>query len=204
MFYNQINPVTRFRRQFKLKRIAKQVRAGHVPPGISREEIFEALRKTRPKGALEIFGILSAKQRRNGQLIKDLGVVGVKKVTLEFAKFMVDALCDSTVCVNVDDFNVHAMGDGSTAEASTDQALVSMKDEIAGGTQSVAGASSNVYQCIANITATDAYTVIEHGIFDTTGAADILLDRTVLATSFPVATSDEVEWTYQLTVNTET
>ena len=97
----------------------------------------------------------------------------------------------------------HAQGQGSTAEASTDQALVDEEDETDGGSQTH-GASSNIYKSIVTITATSAYTVIEHAIKDTTGASDYLLDRTVLGTEFTVATDDEVEWTYQLTINTET
>lgn len=203
MFHIKTGPITRLGRRFRLKRIAKKVRDGNVPKGVSQDEIFEALRTTRPKGALEIFGILNARHFRNGELLNDLGVVGVKKVTLEFAELLVDAMCSSTAAALIDDFDTHAMGQGSTAEASTDQALVDVEDEDTGGTQS-RGATSNVYQSVKTLTATSTYTVIEHGIFDTTDASDYLLDRTVVGTPFVVATDDEVEWTYQLTVNTET
>ncbi len=204
MLFSEINPITRLRRRRRLKKIAAQVRAGNVPKGVSQEEIFEALRHTRPIGALEMFGILSARHLRNGQLVQDLGVVGVKKVTLEFAELLVDAMCSSGASDLLPMFGVHAMGDGSTAEASTDQALVSLEDESGTRGTMTHGASSNIYQSVKTLTATSTYTVIEHGIFDTTGATDYLLDRTKLGSEFTVATDDEVEWTYQLTVNTET
>jgi hypothetical protein len=203
MFYSQANPVTRFRRRYRLRKIAKQVRAGNVPKGIPQDEIFEALRITRPKGALEMFGILNAKHFRQGELVNDLGVVGVKLVTREFADLLVDAMCSSGAAALLHDFNCHRMGAGSTAEATGDQALVDLEDESDGGSQTH-GATSNIYKSILTLTANSAYEVAEHGLFDTTGATDYLLDRTLLATAFNVITDDEVEWTYQLTVNTET
>lgn len=205
MFYLHSNPINGFFRGRRLKKIAKQVRAGMVPKGVSREEVFEALRITRPKAALEMFGMLSAKQfDREGQLIKDLGLVGVRKVTLEFAELLADAMCSSGAAALLDDFTAHAQGQGSTAEASGDQALVDQEDGRNIGSQTH-GASSNIYKSIATITATSAYTVIEHGIFNQSSVTgDYLLDRTKLGTEFTVATDDEVEWTYELTINTET
>ena len=205
MFYLHSNPFDGFFRQRRLKKIAKQVRAGIVPKDVSREEVFEALRITRPKAALEMFGMLSARQfDREGKLIKDLGLVGVRKVTLEFAELLADAMCSSGAAALLDDFTAHAQGQGSTAEASGDQALVDQEDGRNIGSQTH-GASSNIFKSIATITATSAYTVIEHGIFNQTASAgDYMLDRTKLGTEFVVATDDEVEWTYELTINTET
>lgn len=204
MVFMQSNPFAGFLRKNRLRKIAKQVRAGVVPKDVGREEVFEALRLTRPRGAMEIFGLLSARHfDKFGNLKQDLGLVGVRKVTLEFAKFLVDGMCDSDAAAELDDFTAHEMGQGSTAEASTDQALVDAEDGRAVGTQTH-GASSNIFRSIATITATSAYTVMEHGIFSTTGESDYLLDRTKLGTDFIVATDDEVEWTYELTVNTET
>jgi hypothetical protein len=202
MFQSICSPINGFFRRQRLKNIAKQVRAGIVPKDVSREEVFEALRTTRPKGALEMFGLLSAKHHgKDGKLVKDLGLVGVRKVTREFAELLADAM--TTSGDEIDTFNAHAQGDGSTAEASTDQALVSQEDGRNLGTQSL-GSTSNVYRSVATITASSAYTVIEHGIFNQTSVTgDYLLDRTVI-NSFTVATDDEVEWTYELTINTET
>jgi hypothetical protein len=205
MFQTISNPINGFFRQRRLNKLAAQVRAGIVPQGVDKEEIFEALRTTRPKGALEMFGMLSAKQYdKEGQLIKDLGLVGVRKVTLEFAELLADAMVSSGASALIDGFSAHAQGQGSAAEASTDQALVDQEDGRNIGSQTH-GASSNIYRSIATITATSAYTVIEHGIFNQTSATgDYLLDRTKLGTEFTVATDDEVEWTYELTINTET
>jgi len=205
MVFLQNNPIIRLKRRFRLKGIAKKVRAGIVPEGVSRDEIYEALRYTRPKGALEMFGVLAAKVFRNGEVIHDPGVVAVKKVTLEFAEWLVDGMCSSGEQANLHLFHAHRHGAGSTAEASTDQALVDLEEsgnlDANAGTH---GASSNIYQTIATITATSAYSIREHGIFNQTNVTgDLLLDRSVVA-SFAVATDDEVQWTYELTINTET
>jgi hypothetical protein len=204
MFQMQNYPFSGVVRQIRLRRIAKQVRSGVVPEGVDRETIFEALRITRPKGALEMFGILTAKHFRDGKMIADAGIVGVKKVTLEFAKLLADAMGASASAAIIDNFSAHAQGDGSGNEASTDAALGSQQGTRNVGTQTH-GATSNIYKSVATITAAAAYTVIEHGIFSQTSATgDYLLDRTKLGTPFTVATDDEVEWTYELTINTET
>ena len=205
MVFLQSNPITRFTRHFRLRGIAKKVRAGVVPEGVSRDDIYEALRCTRPKGAVEMFGILAAKVFRNGEVIHDPGVVAVKKVTLEFAEWLVDGMVSSGEQANLHLFHAHRHGAGSTAEASTDQALVDL-DESGNldGDAGTHGATSNVYRTIATITATDAYSIREHGIFNQTNVTgDLLLDRSLVA-SFPVATDDQVQWTYTLTINTET
>ncbi|MHA2067576.1 MAG: hypothetical protein ACXABY_24695 [Candidatus Thorarchaeota archaeon] len=201
MVFLQSNPVTRFKRRLELKRIAKQVRAGHVPKGVSQDDIFEALRCTRPKGALEMFGILSAKLFRNGKMIQDAGVVSVKKVTLEFAEWLVDGMVSSGESSKLSDFYFHEMGSGSTAEASTDQALVSATDgREPSANEGTHGATSNVYQTVATITATTAVEIREHGLFNQTSTTgDLLLDRSVV-TAFNVTTDDEVQWTYDLTI----
>ena len=205
MLFMQSNPINGFIRQYRLRKLAKSVRAGIVPKDATREQVFEALRYTRPKGALEMFGILSARHFDGlGKLKADLGLVGVRLVTREFADLLVDGMCSSGAAALLDDFTAHEMGDGSTAEANGDQSLVAPADGRNIGTQTH-GATSNIFKSIATITATSAYTVIEHGIFNQSSVTgDYLLDRTILGTPFVVAVDDEVEWTYELTVNTET
>jgi len=137
----------------------------------------------------------------NGNLKHDLGLVGTREVTGEFVNHLVDALADSAVAANFDHYFYHEMGDGSTAETDTETALVNPIDGREPGSQTH-GATSNIYKSICTLTAGSAYTVIEHGIFNQTSTgADKMLDRTKLGTEFTVATSDEVEWTYQLTCN---
>lgn len=188
---------------WKLRRIAKQVRAGIIPKGVDKDVIFKALKLTRPKNALEAFGFLSAKVERSATgEVEDLGLVSVKKVTLAFVEHLVDAMVTNTAMTG---FHQHKQGAGSTAEASGDTALVTQQvgaQAGAGDTEAIHGASSNIFQTKGTITAGSAYEIREHGIFNAS-TGGVLLDRSVV-TAINVATDDVVTWTYDLTVNTET
>lgn len=203
MFFLHGNTFDGFFRRYRLRKLAKQVRKGIVPKGVDQADVFEALRITRPKSALEMFGLVQARVKRKDGTIEDMGLVGVKKVTLEFAELLADAFCSSGASALLDDFTSHEMGAGSTAEASGDQALVDAEDGRNIGTQTH-GATSNLFATTATITATSTYEVREHGVFNQTSTTnDYLLDRS-LVTGFNVTTDDTVEWTYTLTINSET
>lgn len=187
-------------RKVRLWLIARKVRQGKVPQGVPVEKVFEALRETAPKNFMEAFGLLTCRVfDKHGNLKQDCGLVGVREVTDEFVEHLADAMMDSSVAM--DNFHAHAMGDGSTAETQTQTALVNQVDGRNLGSQTH-GATSNIYKSVATITAGSAYTAIEHGIFDTTGAgSDVMLDRTIVASPPTLATDDEVEWTYNLTIS---
>lgn len=188
-----------FFRRLALRKVAKQVRAGFVPKGYGTEEIYEALKLTKPRGVCEFFGFLYAKvYDKHGNLKRDYGLVGVREITSAFVKLLVDGLCDSSVCANFDHFICHAMGDGSTDETDSETALVSQQDNAEAGSQTH-GATSNIFRSVKTIVSTGAYTVIEHGIFNATTAGATMLDRTKMLSEFTVATDDEVAWTYDLT-----
>lgn len=186
---------------WRLRKIAKQVRSGILPKGADKETIFKALRLTRPKNAMEVFGFLSAKvERADGSLSRDLGLVSCKKVTLAFAKRLVDAMVTSGDVI--DNFQYHKQGAGSAAESSGDTALGTQQVGATSGVREVGSTASNIYQVVGTITAGSAYGIREHGIFNAS-TGGILLDRSVV-TNITVNTDDVVTWTYQLTVNTET
>jgi hypothetical protein len=190
-------------RNWRLRRIARLVRQGIVPKGVPQAEIFEALRLTRPRGAVEMFGFLSMKVfRPDGTLREDLGLQSVRKVTTAFTKFLADGFCTSGSAALLDDFIYHGCGDGSTAEASGDVALVSSKGTRVTGSQTH-GTSSNIFKTVRTFVASVAFTAIEHGIFNTMSGGE-LLDRSLVTTPPTVATGDEIEFTYNLTINSET
>jgi len=187
---------------WKLRGIAKRVRAGELPKGVDKETVFEALKLTRPKNALEAFGLLSAKIDRADGSVEDVGLVSVKKVTRAFVDRLVDAMVTATTMTG---FHQHKQGSGSAAEASGDTALgvaQSGAQAGAGDTEAIHGATSNVFQTKGTITATTAYEIREHGVFNVS-TGGVLLDRSIV-TAINVATDDVVTWTYDLTVNTET
>ncbi len=203
MLQNYFAQIVRNRR---LRKIASQVREGIVPKGTTKEEVMQALRMTRPKGVAEIFGLLSMRVfNSDGVLREDLGLQSVKKVTTPFVKLLADAFCSSTAATGISRYIVHAAGDGSTPEASGDLLLVrEMGGPRVSGSQTH-GATSNIYRTVKTWGALTAMTVIEHGIFDTTvTSSGNLLDRSLVTTPPTVASGDEVEFTYELTINSET
>jgi len=197
MLFENYIPGTKNWRQ---RKIAAQVRNGIVPAGVSKSEIWDALKKTKPKNSTEMFGFLSAIVQKTDGTTKDFGLVSVREVTTAFAIRLVDAMVTSGDVV--DNFNQHKMGAGSTAETSDQTALVAAQagaQGAAGGAAATHGASSNIYRTVGTLTAGSAYGCREHGVFNAS-TGGILLDRSVV-TNIDLNTDDVVTWTYELTVN---
>jgi hypothetical protein len=189
---------------WKLRRIARKVRAGLVPDGVGPEEILRAMKLTQPKSVLEMLGLLSAKVQRADGTFKDYGLVSVKLVTTVFAEYLVDIMTSSGEPTTgaMDEFHFHKMGAGSSAEGATETALVTQQDGAQTGTDGAAacthGAQSSIYTTIGTLTAGSAYGCREHGVFNaSTGGT--LLDRSVV-TNIELAEEDVVTWTYSLTI----
>jgi hypothetical protein len=181
-------------------KIAKQIRSGIVPSGISKTEIWDALKATKPKNGMEMFGFLSAIVKKVDGTEKDYGIVSVREISTAFACRLVDGLITSGDVI--DNFNQHKMGAGSTAETSANTALINAQAGAQAGTGNAAathGAASNVYRTIGTLTAGSAYGCREHGVFNAS-TGGILLDRSVV-TNIDLATDDIVTWTYELTLN---
>lgn len=196
MLQKKIKKIVKF---WKQRKVAALVRSGIVPQGVPTAEIFEALKATKPRSATEMFGFLSAKvYDKHGSLKQDLGLQSVKEITTVFAELLVDGMMDSGVCADLDHFNFHGMGAGSTAETDTETGLVAEKAVKQAGSQTH-GATSNIYRSVKTMTATSAFGCREHGVFDTLTGGN-LLDRS-LVTNIALNTDDEVAWTYELTVN---
>lgn len=195
MFFAKLGQIAR---SWRLHRIGQKVRKGVLPLGIPQEDIMEALKVTKPKGVMETWGFCSARVfDKFGKLKMDLGLQSVREVTVAATKIIADAFCNSAGVL--DKFIYHAAGSGSTAETDTQTAMVSQCGIRRTGSQTH-GATSNIFKTIVTITATSAYTAIEHGIFNTL-ADGTLLDRSLVGTPPTLTTDDEVEWTYNLTLN---
>jgi hypothetical protein len=167
---------------------------------VTKSEIWDALKQTKPRNVMEVFGFLSAQVQKTDGTFKDYGLVSVREVTTNFAIRLVDAMLTSGDVI--DNFNQHKMGSGSTAETSGDSALISQQVGAQGATGNAAathGSSSNVYRTIGTLTAGSAYGCREHGVFNAS-TGGIMLDRS-LVTNIDLNTDDVVTWTYELTIN---
>ncbi len=197
MLLSQFIPHTE---SWRLRGIAKKVRAGKVPQGVDKETIFKALRQTKPRNVTEMFGFLSAKlTRADGSIAFPERLVSVREVTTAFAIRLVDGLIDSATTLA--GFSQHKMGSGSTAETSADTALIAAQSgaqAATGGAAQTHGATSNIFRTIGTITATYNSEVREHGIFNAS-TGGVLLDRSIV-TTIAVNTDDVITWTYELSI----
>ena len=182
------------------KIIREKIENGIVPAGFNLDEIIKALFHTRPANSFEMFGFLEAKIKRfkTGK-VEDFGLVSCQKVTQAFAAYLADSMTASG-SFPIDAFDYHGHGTTNTAEANTQTELEDEVDSRATGTPS--NPSAYVYRSVGTITFTAPNTVEEHGIFSASSAGT-MLDRSLLSPTVTGATSDEVTYTYNLTINAE-
>ena len=140
-------------------------------------------------------GELSAKYLFKDGPIVDYGTISYGKVTNDFAAFLVDALHTETT--DMSEFFYHAAGTDNTAESSGDTALGS---EILRSTGSLTETSAQVFKSVATLTFTSSNSVLEHALLNNdTGSAAIMMDRSVY-TAIELNSSDQVEYTYELSI----
>ena len=180
--------------------IRKCIDEGTLPAGVSLDEIRTALKETAKPNSFEVFGFLSAKHTRKGSVISD-ELVSCQKVTTAFAAYLVDSLQNSTTHP-MDVFKYHASGTGTAAEDNTDTTLGTEVETRDIGTQ-IEGASINIFKTVATHTYAGSFTIGEHGLFSASSGGT-MLDRSKLTAAIPVIATDQIEWTYELTVNAET
>lgn len=146
-------------------------------------------------GIPTFYGVLRARAiKRNGQIV-DYGVISTRAVTTAFANKLAAALV--TADAGLVNFDFHASGTGTTAEAAANTTLVTpTADARVAGVAS--NPSANVYRSVATITYAAATAVTEHGIFDA-ATNGTLLDRSVFAV-VNVAAGERIEFQYDLTV----
>jgi hypothetical protein len=137
---------------------------------------------------------LRAKVMRADGTLEDLGVLSRRVVTDAGVAYLVDAFQGTTEPEN---FNYHASGTNSTAEAAGDTALGTEVATRQSGTQSEPAV--NQYRTVATIPYTATLAITEHGIFSA-NAAGTLWDRSVFA-AINVDNGDSIQFTYTLTVN---
>ncbi len=130
--------------------------------------------------------------------VENCGWVSGGKVTDAFVSEMIAELV-STAGTEFADFDFHEVGTSTQAESNNDTALIATSG-IARATGTPTD-SDPIYQNVGTITADATETWEEHGLFNNiSGAA--LMDRS-LTSGQAVVSSDQVEYTYQLTVNPE-
>ena len=92
-----------------------------------------------------------------------------------------------------------AMGTGSTAEAATQTALVTEVETRTAGTSSrvTTTTTNDTYQVVGTVTATATRAIQEAGLFDASGAGNMLVRA--LFTTINLANGDSIQFTFKLT-----
>ena len=125
------------------------------------------------------------------------GIVSRRLVTTAFVEFMVDQLQAETSVWG--DFKFHDSGVGVTGAVvgNTDIETTDGESRVAGS--QIEGATAEIYKSVGTITYTTTKAITEHGLFSIiTGGT--LLDRHTF-TAINVVNTDQIEFTYELTVN---
>lgn len=130
---------------------------------------------------------------------QDFGVICRKKVTDDFVEFIVAQLQAETSAFG--DFKFHDSGIGVGAENKTDSALgTPWGGGRTTGTQ-VEGSSAHIYKSVATTTYNATKAITEHGLFNI-ATNGILMDRSVFS-AINVVDTNQIEWTYNLTITAE-
>lgn len=175
------SPLERERLWFRLRNLLPRLRGW-------KQELLAATNLA-PHAELDVTII-----RANGQRVP-LGCVGRRVVTNAGVGAIVDAFQNT---FELENFNWHDSGTGSTAENVTDTTLVTPAGPArVSGTQSEP--ATNQYRSVATISYTGTANIVEHGLFSASSGGT-LFDRTVFS-AVGVNNGDSIQFTYTLTVN---
>lgn len=158
---------------------------------------------SRDRGVLPFIGHLwLAKMNRSGDVF-DYGLVSCRVVTDTGVGFIVDAFQNLTELENM---RYHGLGTGSTAEAASQNALVtelttqySTSNTRPTGSIGEKSGDSKTFETSATITVSATVAATEHGIFSqaATGGG-VMIDRSVFSV-VNLASTESLQATYQLT-----
>lgn len=126
--------------------------------------------------------------------VEHLGVVSNRVVTTAGVTALANAFLNT---FEPENFNYHASGTGTTAEAVGQTALVTEVASRVAGTQS--SPSAGVYRTVATITYAAGFAITEHAILSA-NSGGTMLDRSVFA-AVNVSNGDSIQFQYDLTLS---
>lgn len=147
---------------------------------------------------LKFRSTLSAELIKPNGEVKKLDIISKKCITNAAVNYLVDSFQDSTT-YPMDDFVYHDSGTGTTAEATSDTALVTPCGEARDEGTKEEGDSSNIFKSIATHTYSGTFAITEHGLFSYPSDGT-LWDRSVFD-AINVESNYRIRWTYLLTID---
>lgn len=139
---------------------------------------------------------LAIRVYREGAGWMNYGTVSHRVVTDAGVAFIVDDWDNSAT--DITNFNYHASGTGTTAEAASQTALVT-EVEATRATGTKSQPTANQLRTVGTISYTATRAITEHGIFSAT-TTGTMWDRS-LFTALNVNNGDSIQFTYTCTVN---
>jgi hypothetical protein len=138
------------------------------------------------KNAVMLRGLLYC----NGRLVSD------QVITTQFLQKIVDNLQADASLLHL--YKYHETGQGTTVATATDTAIESaiMSGVRTAGSQTEPAGEPTTYRTVSSILYDNAYNISEWGLFSLSSGG-LLLDRAVF-TAVPVASSETVDWTFDL------
>lgn len=131
--------------------------------------------------------------------LENVGLVSCGKVTTAFRNDIVDNLVTDTTAFG--DYKHHEVGTDNTAEANSQTALIATSG-IARATGTQVEAAADQYRSVATVTADATETWQEHGIFNAS-TSGVMMDRSLISPTVSVVASDQVTFTYTITIVAE-
>jgi hypothetical protein len=155
-------------------------------------------------GALSVVGHLWLATVDRAGRRQDLGLAGCRVVTTAGVNYIVDAFQNLTELENM---KYHGVGTGTTAEASSQTALVtelttqySVSSTRPTGSVGEQSGNANVYETAATITVSASVALTEHAIFSQAAVAGgTMLDRTLFGV-VNLASGESLQATYDFTI----
>jgi|SRR5712664_2788670 len=154
-------------------------------------------------GVPHMHGALFLRFLRHDGRIHELGLASLRVVTNNGVGFIVDAWEN---LVELEIMKFHGLGTGTNAENATDSALqaestTALNPDSTRATGTLAEAASNIFSTVGTLTFDASAAITEHGLFSLSGTGTgVLMDRSVFA-AVNVVNTDQIQSTYQFTLN---
>lgn len=176
-----------------MTKLRHKLRARLMEIGL-RLRVLAAAARSPYSGDITPVGRLFATVIRGDGSREDVGLVSTKVVTTAGVNYIVDAM---QALADVGTLRFHASGTGTTAEASSQTALVTEVATRTSGTREE-GASANIFRSVGTITYAATLAITEHGLFSASSSGT-MLDRSVFS-AINVISGDSIQFTYELTL----
>jgi len=154
----------------------------------------------RTTGDLSFLSFLTARHLRINPGTGKYEEIGRRTATRVVTDDFVEDVVDSLVAAAyLNDYKYHDSGTGVGGEAAGDSALGTPCGESRDTGTQLEGATAEIYKTVATHTYAGTFAITEHGVFDA-ASAGILMDRSVFS-AINVVSSDQIEFTYELTLS---